>query len=206
MKIDSVFMDKMNTVNNVVSLRFCFTEDEKGKQVSFFVPGKIAGYSQYKGAKQNNLYLLNFDFSKRPADDLIGTLGKLLEVNIASQKRKEVRLDVDQVLLEDLQIQAKSVKLEVEGVPRMGILRDISFGGARIIISGIAKYLVEKNIVLYLQTDLEVRHIKLPGVIKRWDKVEGRKDLAIIAVQFNENIMPMCLKSKLNDAMEKRGL
>ena len=206
MKLDLNMIERIKEASNVASLRFCFKEKEKGKHLSFYVPGKIAGYSKYNAEGKNDFYIVNFEFSKKPADDLIGIFGHLLDVNISSKKRSEVRLEVDSALLKDLGMFSKSVKLEIEQIPRMGVLKDISFSGARIIISGIAKFLMNKTVSLNLKVEDFDKPIKVSGVIKHCADVEGRKDLTIIGVKFDDDKIPMSFKTKINDAINKRGI
>ena len=204
MKIDSMFREKLAQANNVASLRFCFKDPETTKIVSFFIPGKISSFNTFKGSNQQDVYMMDFDFSKRPADDLIAILGKLLEVNILSKKRSEIRLTMDEELQKDLSLASRSIKVEIAKIPRMAILKDISFNGARILISGLVKFLIEKPITLYMVILPRKKICKMEGIIIRGEKVEGRKDLAILGIKFNENSLGLTFKTKLNDALTKR--
>ncbi len=206
MKMDMNIIEKIKSAANVASLRFCFREKEKGKLLSFYVPGKINGYSKYNAEGKNDFFIVNFEFSKKPADDLIGIFGHLLDVNISSKKRSEVRLEADNELIKDLGMISKSVKIEIEQIPRMGVLKDISFGGTRIIISGIAKFLKDKKVSVNLKIEDFEKPVKISGVIRHCDDVEGRKDLTIIGIKFDVDKIPMIFKTMINDAINKRGI
>ena len=84
--VKSGILQKLERANNMVSLRFCFKEAEKGNLVAFFVNTKSTGYSPYGGS--NDVALFNLQFTQRPPDDLIEIMGRILDANVASAKRR----------------------------------------------------------------------------------------------------------------------
>jgi hypothetical protein len=198
--VKSSIQEITGKANNVVSLRFSFRKDDKNDPLAFFVSAKITGYSAY--SPQNpDLNFIALSFTQRPADDLIEILGSILEANINSKKRKEDRIDLSPENLQKLGIKAREMTVLVQGVPRKGILRDLSFSGAKIIIMGVAKFLLEKDAVLRL--DLEAQEpIDIPGKIVRHEPVEGRKDISAFVIVFTENKVPMTYKFLINDFLK----
>lgn len=162
----------------------------------FFVSAKVTGFSQYN--KNNpSLNFVNLTYTKRPADDLIAILGQMLEININSKKRTEERILINDDTARKLGLKTKNGRISIDSIPRNCILRDLSFSGAKVIIQGIAKFLINKECVLGL-----VRHDGAPMIIKgktiRHEEVEGRKDLAAIAIHFHEDSVPMEYKKMIN--------
>ena len=189
--------DRIRNANNVVSLRFAFCEADKPDPFTFFVTAKITGFNPYNPDKPN-LNFISLLYTQRPPDDLIGILGNLLDVNVNSKKRKEERIIITADSLRKMGLKTKSTKLLVQGIPRNGIIRDLSFSGAKVVIPGIAKFLVDKECSLVLlSTDNKIITIK--GKIVRFEAVEGRKDIAAVAMQFNEDMVPMEYKIMIND-------
>jgi Tfp pilus assembly protein PilZ len=190
--------EQIRKANNLVSLRFSFKLADKSDPLAFFVTAKITGYNPYN--KENkNLHFMSLQYTQRPPDDLIEILGKLLEANINAKKRKDERILITAESIRKLGLKGKDVKLLVQGVPRKGILRDLSFGGAKVIIFGIAKFLVDKEAEIYLELEDQKKILILKGKIIRYDAVEGRKDIAAVGIQFPEDKLPMDYKLLIND-------
>jgi hypothetical protein len=202
--IDQETSEKLRKANNLVSLRFSFQERDKNDPLAFFVSSKITGFNPYNKEKPN-LNFISIEFTQRPPDDLIAVLGSLLEANVNSKKRKEERIQIDADSIRKLGLAAKTGQLRIGGVPRPCIIRDISFSGAKIVISGLAKFLIGKDCQLHLETT-EQRAFNLPANILRNEAVQGRKDLTALALHFYEEQVPIEYKIMLNDFFKGRPL
>ena len=115
--VKSSIHEVVRKANSVVSLRFCFQKAEKGDPVSFFVSAKVVGYSPYNEANPD-LNFISLSYTQRPADDLIETIGTLLEANVNSKKRKEERIILTTDAVRKLGMKAKEATVFVQGVPR----------------------------------------------------------------------------------------
>ncbi len=195
--LDSAAFDLIRKANNLVSLRFAFQVEDKKDTLLFFVSAKVTGFNQYN--KENpTLNFVNLAYTKRPADDLIAILGQMLEININSKKRTEERITITDDTARLVGLKSKNGRISIESIPRNCILRDISFSGAKVIIQGIGKFLVQKECVLaLLQSDSEP--LLLKGKTVRYEEVEGRKDLAALAIHFFEDKLPMKYKKMINN-------
>jgi hypothetical protein len=192
---------QIRDVNDLLSLRFAYKDADKTDPVLFFVSAKVTGYTPYNKDKPN-LNFVNLEFTKRAPDDLISIIGQLLDAAAASQKRKEDRITLDVQTIKKLGLKSKGAQLFVQGVPRNCIIRDLSFSGAKVIISGVAKFVLDKEAVLRFGTyNDEV--MSIPGKTIRHEEVEGRKDLAAIAVTFDEEKVPMEYKMIINDYLRQ---
>lgn len=188
--------------DNLVSLRFCFKKGDKDDVFSFFVQSRIAGLTQYD--KERHLHFAQLKFTQRPPDDLIEILGSLLEANINAARRAEDRITINEESLRRMGLASKSAIIIVQGIPRNGILRDISFGGAKVILMGNPKFLIDKPANLRLALN-NGKAILVKGKILRFEPVEGRKDLAAVAVQYNEGGVPFEYKMIINDYLKYAG-
>ncbi len=192
------FLEKIQKANNSVSLRFSFRIEGKPDPLSFFVTAKVAGFSPYTQAG-GDLQFMNLEYTQRPPDDLIDVLGKLLEANINSTRRREDRILLTPDVMRKVNITSKNSVIFVQGVPRKCILRDVSFSGVKVIIVGLAKFLVGKDCMIRLDMDEPRETLEIKGKIVRHEDVEGRKDLAAIAIHFDEATVPMSYKMHIND-------
>ena len=189
--------DALRKANNHISLRFSFFDRDKVDPVAFFVPARIVGITPYNKEKPE-LVFLSVQFTQRPPDDLIGTLGELLEANVNSKKRKEERIVVTVESLKKMGIASKNSHILIDGVPRQCILRDVSFSGVRFLVFGVAKFIVNKNATLHLKFEDPDETVDLPGTILRYEPVEGRADIGAYAMQFAEDKVPVQYKMRLN--------
>ncbi|MFP3041135.1 pilus assembly protein PilZ [Treponema primitia] len=195
--IKSGITDKLQQANNSISLRLSFRSPDKGQPVTFFVSARVAGYNAYGGSTDTALF--NLQFTQRPPDDLIEIMGRVLDANINSSKRKDERVLLTADSLRKLKILSKDTAAFIEGVPRRCILRDISFSGAKIIMMGVAKFLVDRDTALRLDFDDPRESFLVRGKFVRAETVEGRKELIALAIIFDEGTIPMGYKVRLND-------
>lgn len=189
----SSLSEAIRKANSMVSLRFSFLQRDKADPLSFFVGAKITGYTPY-GQEKPELYFLTLTYTQRPPDDLIEILGRLIDANTASSRRKEERIPVTADSARAMGLNHKEAMIYIEGVPRRCIVRDVSFGGAKIVILGVAKFLVNKQATLRLTLTETEEEIDVPATVLRFEAVEGRSDIAALALQFDTEATPMKYK------------
>ncbi len=200
--ISETLHEKIRSANNLVNLRFSFGLSDKTDPIQFFISAKITGFNPY--SKENpNLNFVSLTYTQRPPDDLIWILGKLLETNINSKKRKEERIPIHPENIRRLGLKSKTAHILIQNIPRKCIIRDLSFSGAKVIIPGIAKFLISKPATLRVEMeDNPVFHLK--GIVVRFEPVEGRKDIAALAIQFAEELVPIEYKMRINDFLSSK--
>ena len=193
-----ILLEKIKRANNIVSLRFSFHVEGKVDPVAFFVTARVTGFAPYTQSS-GDLQFMTLEYTQRPPDDLIDIMGKLLDANINSTRRREERILLTPDAMRKINIMTKNAVIFVQGVPRKCIIRDLSFSGSKIIIVGIAKFLVGKECMLRLEMDEPREFLDLKGTIVRHEDVEGRKDLAAMAIHFDESLVSMSYKLHIND-------
>jgi len=193
----SGILQQLERANNAVSLRFCFKHGDRSNPVSFFVNARSAGYTPY--GKSEDVALFTLKFTQRPPDDLIEIMGKVLDANVNSAKRKEERITLTAEAHRKLNIASRESSIFIQGVPRHCILRDLSFAGAKLIMMGVAKFLLEKEAILKIDFDDPRESFLLKGTFVRAEAVEGRKELVSLAIHFDESILPMGYKIRINN-------
>lgn len=179
-----------------VSLRYSFREADKSEPLNFFVPCRIAGISKYKD--NPNLFFMNLNFSQRPPDDLVLILGTTLDAMSAAAQRSEERIIINNETQRKLTLESKNTNIFIDQIPRNAIIRDLSFSGAKVIILGNAKFLVNKNFILNLPIK-GMDNVSIPGKILRHENVEGRRDICALALLFEAEKIPMKYKILLNN-------
>ena len=198
----AALLEKIKQANNLLSLRFSFQTEEKGDPVSFFITGKATGFAPYSQSG-GDLQFMTIEYTQRPPDDLIEIMGKLLEANINSSRRRDDRILLTPDSMRRIGLISKNSVIFVQGVPRKCIVRDLSFYGAKIIIVGLARFLVNKECLLRLELDDPRENLDIKGTIVRNEDVEGRKDLAAVAIHFDEGSVPLSYKMHINEYLSQ---
>ena len=178
-----------------VSLRFCFI-DEDGAPVFFFVNCTVTEIKAYQGS--NELAIVTLTFTQRPPDDLISRIGEFVEVNENFNIRKEERIGINKNSMRELGILKEESVIFIANVPRRCILKDVSFGGARVMLLGIPKFLQDKIVQLRLLFSDTNEQVALNGTVVNAVFMEGRKDISIVNIQFNAAEIPMSYKFHIN--------
>jgi hypothetical protein len=191
-------MDRIAKANNMVSLRLSFQPVDKPEPINFFVGGRIVSLAPYDQSN-GTLQFITIQYVQRPAEVYIETMGRMLEANVNSSRRRDDRIILTPTTIRKIHLVRKETTVLIQGVPRKCIVRDLSFFGAKIIIVGLAKFLVGKQCQLQLEFDEPEEIIDVPGVFVRFEDVEGRKDLAAVAIDYNAATIPISYKMHLND-------
>lgn len=199
--IKSGLIEKLRQANNSASLRFCFKTADSNSPVTFFVSARSVGYAPYSGSQDVAIFTLQF--TQRPPDDLIEIIGRLLDANINSKKRREERIPITTDSVRKLRLLSKETASFIQGVPRRCILRDLSFSGAKLIMMGVAKFLVGKEAALRIDFDDPQESYLIRGKFIRADIVEGRKEMLAPVMLFDETQVPMGYKIRLNDFLSQ---
>jgi len=192
------FFNCIKDANNLVLLQLSFNQADKSSPLTLRISAKMAGLSKY-GEEDSGLSLITLNFTQRPSDDLIIILGRLLESNLNSKKRKEERIIMNDQIIRKIGLKSKNIIVIIDKIPRKALIRDLSFSGAKLIIAGLAKFLVNKAIILRLEVEDTGRAINIIGKVLRFEPIENRKDIASIAIQFVDTQLPIEYKLLLND-------
>jgi hypothetical protein len=195
--VKSGLLNKLQNANNYVNLRYCFRIPESANPVTFFVAARVVGTSPYGGSE--DIKMLTLQFTNRPPDDLIEIMGRVLDANVNSSKRKDERIPLTVENLRKLKILSTESAVLIQGVPRRCILRDLSFSGSKLIMMGVAKFLTDKEVALRLDFDDPRENFLIKGKFIRIESVEGKKEMVAIAMAFEDALVPMGFKIRLND-------
>jgi hypothetical protein len=195
--IKSGLLDKLQRANNSVSIRLCFKSSEKGTPLTFFVAGRVTERSPYKNSADVNM--MSIQFTQRPPDDLIEIIGRVLDASINSTKRKNERIVISADSQRKMKLVSKEAAAFIQGVPRRCILREMSFSDAKIIMMGVAKFLVDKETALRFDFDDPRESFLVKGKFTSAENVEGKQEMLAMAMDFYEPHIPMGYKIRLND-------
>ncbi len=188
-------LDKM--VNGAsVSLRFCFVPPDNST-ITFFINSRVENVTPYMN--NNELFVVSMEFSQRAPDDLIGMLGNLHEANANAVRRREDRIAITPDSKRKLGLTKEETIVYVQNVPRHCILRDVSFSGVKIILVGLKPFLMKQTVIVTFDFEEPHENIQVKGVVVRCDEVQGRKDLVVASILFDEKNVPIAYKLRINE-------
>jgi hypothetical protein len=126
-------------------------------------------------------------------------MGRLLDANVNSVKRRDERIVLVSENIRRLKILPKDISVFIQNVPRPCVLREFSFASAKIVIRGVAKFLMEKDSALRIDFEDPRESFLIRGKLTAVEPVEGRQDLLVVDIEFVWQLVPLGYKMRLND-------
>jgi Tfp pilus assembly protein PilZ len=197
--VKSGLLAKLQAANNHVNLRFCFRLTGETNAITFFIAARVMATAPYGTSQDINM--LTLQFTNKPPDDFIEIIGRVLDANVNSAKRKDIRIPLSADNMRKLNILSSESAVFIEKVPRRCILRDLSFSGSKIIMVGIAKFLVNKEVALKVEFEDPRELFLIRGKFVRAEPVEGKKEMVALGLNFDEATIPMGYKIRLNEML-----
>lgn len=189
--------NELSTKKNIpVSLRFCFL-DQNNSPIHFFVNCVVDKVDLYTNT--DKLALVTLNFTQKPPDDLILKMGEFIEASENFKNRKEDRILINKESLRKLFMEKEETVIFIDNVPRRCILKNISFGGANVMLVGVPKFLIRKPINLQIEFSDISRPLRIQGIIQHAVFLEGRKDISSVNVMFVPDTIPMEYKVHINN-------
>jgi hypothetical protein len=143
--------------------------------------------------------MMNIQFTQRPPDDLIEIVGRVLDANINATKRKNERIAISADTQRKMKLVSKEIAAFIQGVPRRCILREMSFSNAKLIMMGVAKFLVDKETALRFDFDDPRESFLVKGKFVSAESVEGKQEMLALAMNFDETQIPTGYKIRINE-------
>ncbi|GHU59646.1 cyclic di-GMP binding protein [Spirochaetia bacterium] len=199
--VKSALVEKLQKANNMASLRLCFKNSDSDSTVTFFVSTRMAGFAPYGDSKDMAMFTLQF--TQRPPDDLIEIMGRLLDANVNSVKRKDEPILITPDSVRRMKLLAREAAVFIEEAPQHCMLRALSFAGSKLVMMGDAASLVEKESSLRLDFEEPRESFLIRGKFAHPEDVEGREDLVALVMQFDEAQVPMGYKMRINDFLSQ---
>lgn len=200
--LDAQAFAALNLAKNALNLRLSFFPQDAKNSFSFFVPCTVVGYKNFIGNNKDT-FILSLKFAQRPPDDLIEIIGSLLNDKENFEKRKDMRINLDNKVIEDLGlVSIKSIAvMENEKYPCL--LRNISASGAYVMLSCKPESILDKKVFLtFLIKDIKAP-VQIEGSVTRTDGVEGRQDIFGVGIEFNSGKIPADYKHMINNYLDK---
>lgn len=200
--LDNPAFDAIKKARNLVNLRCSFFPKTSKTPIIFFVPSLVKGYNVFK-LQHGSSFLMSLEFTQRPPDDLIEILGKIFESMESFEKRRELRINLDPKVTNDMGIATINSFATIDSIKRPCILKNLSASGCGIIMMCNPKFLVNKSvsvaIYLYDRTD----PLLIEGTIMRYEEIKGRSDIYLMGILFEKDKISYEYKDIINTYIDK---
>jgi hypothetical protein len=177
------FLQAIQKAGGHLSVRLTFKRPDKPDPLTFSVAGRLTGTTPYN-PQNPSAQLVALEFMGRPSDDLIQVLGVLLEANANATRRREERIVITPDTVKHLGIESRNCAVIVEGADRQCILRDLSFGGAKVLVANLTASTAGQPIGLKVKRAEGDETITLWGEVARAEEVSGHPEILALGIKF----------------------
>ncbi len=186
----------LKRANNRLALRWCFKLPDKVEPITFFVTCRPAGFTHY-APQGPDMHFVSLEFTQRPPDDLIQILGSLLEANVNAHRRKDERIVLTPETMKKLGLDSREAALLVDTRSFKCVLRDLSFSGAKVVVSGRDETFRNQGVSLKFSRSEELPEMTIPAAVRRVEEIGGRKDILAVGMEYSSD-PPMSYKLLIN--------
>jgi len=174
----------------MTTLTLTFLQPKTAKKELFQFNGTLQVLQQH-GAHEGELsILMGVTFNHRPPEGFLQVQGSYLTLKKEANQRKEDRIPVTSDNRELLGLANLNTTVTVDHIERKCLLRELSYNGARVILTGVAPFLVEKHFTLAVPFQ-ERSPLAIPGTIVRAEAIDGHRGLAVIALGYHPDQVPV---------------
>lgn len=182
MKLSSSQWKAMEIGSKLTTLTMTLIQSKAGRKEPININGTLQ-LLQHPGAGGEVSVLLGVTFAHRPPDTFLQAQGSYLSLRKEANQRTEERILLSAENKDLIGLANLNTVVTVDHIERKCLIRDLSYTGARAILTGVAPFLVDKPFTL--QVPFVDGIIEIPGKIVRADPVEGHKGLAVIAMGYH---------------------
>jgi hypothetical protein len=119
---------------NMAALYLSFRPQDKAPDLTFFVSSRVESLAEYE-SKSRHVRFMTLTFEQKPSDALVGILGTLLEINANAIRRKDERIVLTSESMKKIGMESKESYVVFSGTARRCIVGDLSFSGAKILVT-----------------------------------------------------------------------
>lgn len=188
--------DLLARSSSMTTLRLSFRQKEEKSPVSFIVPCHAASLSDYNTNKPQ-LRFATLEFTQKPPDALVNILGSLLEIKTNAIRRRDQRVILTPENMKKIGLDSRESCLSINGAPLRCLVRDLSFGGAKVLLSMLGVPSDARKALLKLQRCEVQDDTVLDSSIVRVEDVQGHDDLVALSLQYATE-PPISYKQKIN--------
>jgi hypothetical protein len=176
--------------NRTTTLTLTFREPGSAKKDLYQFNGTTQILQQHGAEEGERSILLEMTFNHQPAEGFLQIQGSYLALKKEAHQRKEDRIPLTAENKDLLGLGNLNTTITIDHIERKCLLRELSFSGAKVILTGVAPFLIDKNFSLSVPI-AEKTSVLISGKIVRAEAVEGHRGMAVIALGYQQDQVPM---------------
>lgn len=176
--------------SKLTTLTLTFLQAKTGKKELFQFNGTVQILQKYGANDTEVSVFMAVTFGHRPPEGFLEAQGGYLNLRKEASQRQEDRIPVTNETRELLGLASLNTTVTVDHIERKCLIRDLSYNGARVILSGVAPFLLEKPFSLTMPL-VDQAGLHIPGTIVRAEAVDGHRGLAVIALGYHPERVPV---------------
>lgn len=190
LRLPGEIRNDLETGSKLAALSLVFFNAKLGKNEIFQMYGAVSILQVQAGPEGFVSLFLSLSYNHRPPDTFLELQGAYLSLQKEIHQRREERISLNQTTADHLGLASLNTIVSIEQIDRRCLLREISYGGAKIVLNGLGQYLTHKPF------ELQIHHLAkgkmlLPGHIMRAEEVEGHRELAVIGLKYQAEKVPV---------------
>ncbi len=177
------FFQAIQKAGGHLSVRLTFNRSDKPDPLTFYVAGRMTGATPYN-PQNPHAQLVALEFTGRPSDDLIQVLGVLLEANTNAKRRRDERIVITPDTLKRVGLESGTGALTIEGTDHRCLIKDVSFGGAKVLVAGTPPLAAGQPVGLKVVRAEGGEQITLWGELTRAEAVSGHPEILALGIKY----------------------
>jgi len=175
--------------SKAATLTLTYLHAKTAKKELYQFNGNVQILQQYPAGGGSLSLLVSIVYNHRPPEGFLQIHAAFLNLKKEANQRREDRIPLNGDAKELLGLTNLNTTVSVDAIDRKCLIRELSYSGARAILTGIAPFLVDRKIAL--EVPFADGKITIPGTIVRAEPLEGHKGLAMIALGYEEDQVPV---------------
>ena len=192
-------MQKVKMARGLATIKFCFSNASAKNPLSFFISCRIRKINSFKLAT-SSAFMITLDFHQRPPDDFIEIIGKIIDNSVKFNKRKELRIRVDNKIAVSLGMESVKSFATIDKNIKPCIFTDISASGCCITMVDCPE--IEEHKGITVQFNIKENIVNINAMIVRCEKVNNYPELTRIGILYEKDEIPYIYKNMINNYLD----
>jgi hypothetical protein len=182
-EVGSTFGGALAHHGGLATLRLGFRNADVPGVLGLFLPSRVDSVSEYNPQKPQYKFV-SLSFVQRAPDVLIEILGSLQEIAATEARRRDERIVINEETMKKVGLQSKESCVAIDGDARRCLLRDISFSGAKVLVSTQGQLPGNSRVTLKLSRCDAPDSTVIDGSVVRVEEVNGRDDIVALSIRY----------------------
>jgi hypothetical protein len=190
--------------SKIATLTLVLLDSRRGKKELYQFNGSLQVLQKHTTPEGDFVFLAAVQFSHRPHEVFLQSHGSYLNLKKEAHQRQSDRILLTPENMGILELASLNTTVIIDKIERKCLLREVSYGGARVILTGVGQLLNDKPFDLTFP-HLVLGNLAITGKITRAENMESHRGLAHVALSYSPGEVPVNYLGTLQKAF-KLGL